>query len=253
MRLSITFNTFDVLNHNLSIYHRIIDSIQQGKKLLAILLDPDKVDLSHVAALSEKLNKKADFIFVGGSTVENGATEKLIEELKKSTQLPIVLFPGDYAQISDKADAVLFLSLLSGDNPEYLIHQQVKSIPKLRNSSLEIIPTGYILIDGGVQTSVQKVSNTKPISQKNVELIVNTALAGQYAGKKLIYLEAGSGAKQAVDTTIIKKVKSELNIPLIVGGGFRTKQQLIDAYDAGADLVVVGTAFEEDNLWFETI
>lgn len=217
------------------------------------MLDPDKVQLHNVTTLVEKFNNKADFIFVGGSTVENRATEKLVETLKKSTQLPIVLFPGDYTQITDKADAILFLSLLSGDNPEYLIHQHVKSIPKLKNSSLEIIPTGYILVDGGIETSVQKVSNTKPISQKNIELIVNTALAGQYAGKKLIYLEAGSGAKESISKEIIKSVKTVLNIPVIVGGGIRTKQQLHNAYNAGADLVVVGTAFEVDIDFFKTI
>ncbi|MDY7394789.1 geranylgeranylglyceryl/heptaprenylglyceryl phosphate synthase [Aureibaculum sp. 2210JD6-5] len=237
----------------MNIYQYINDDIQKGKKLLAILLDPDKVQLQNISTLSKKFNKRADLIFVGGSTVQNGLTEKLVEALKKETQLPIILFPGDYTQITYKADALLFLSLLSGDNPEYLIHQQVKSIPKLKNSSLEIIPTGYILIDGGVETSVQKVSNTKPISQKNVELVVNTALAGQYAGKKLIYLEAGSGAKESVSEEIIKSVKTALNIPLIVGGGIRTKLQLNNAYNAGADLVVVGNAFEEDNLWFNTI
>ena len=222
---------------------------------MAILLDPDKIELEMqcIGSLVEKINENADLIFVGGSTVENGATEKLVEALKKFTQLPILLFPGNYTQISDKADALLFLSLISGDNPEYLIHQQVKSIPRLKNSTLEIIPTGYILIDGGIITSVQKVSNTKPISQKNIELVVNTAMAAQYAGKKLIYLEAGSGAKEVVKKEIIKTVKLEVNIPIIVGGGIRTKKQLENAYNAGADLVVVGTAFEQDNLWFDTI
>ena len=239
----------------MNIYQHITDSVQQGKKLLAILLDPDKIDIETqcIATLIAKINNKADFIFVGGSTVDYGATEKLIEAIKKVTQLPIVLFPGDYTQISDNADAILFLSLISGDNPEYLIHQQIKSIPKLKNSSLEIIPTGYILIDGGLETSVQKVSNTKPILQQNIELIVNIALAGEYAGKKMIYLEAGSGAMEAVSKEIITTLKKTIKIPLIVGGGIRTKQQLKNAYASGADLVVVGTAFEEDNLWFENI
>ncbi|MET2986267.1 geranylgeranylglyceryl/heptaprenylglyceryl phosphate synthase [Aureibaculum conchae] len=237
----------------MNILEHITDSIYQSKKLLAILLDPDKIQLQNIALISEKINEKADFIFVGGSTVNVGATEKLVEALKKHTQLPIVIFPGDYTQITDKADAILFLSLLSGDNPEYLIYQQVKSVSKLKNSSLEIIPTGYILIDGGVETSVQKVSKTTPISQNDTRKIVDTALAGQYAGKKLIYLEAGSGAENSVNPAIIKKVKKELRIPLIVGGGIRTQQQLKNAYDSGADLVVVGTAFEENNLWFDTI
>jgi len=239
----------------LNIYEHITDAIQQQKKLLAVLLDPDKIaiDIQGITSLVEKFKNKVDFVFVGGSTVENGATENLVVEIKKHSHLPIVLFPGDFTQISDKADAMLFLSLISGDNPEYLIHQQVKSIPKLKNASLEIIPTGYILIDGGVKTSVQKVSNTKSILQKDVELILNTALAGEFGGKKLIYLEAGSGALEVVGEEIIKNVKGALKIPLIVGGGIRTKKQLENAYNAGADLVVVGTAFEEDNLWFDRI
>ena len=237
----------------MNILEHITDSIYQSKKLLAILLDPDKLQLQNIALISEKINEKADFIFVGGSTVNQGATEKLVEALKKHTQLPIVLFPGDYSQITNKADAILFLSLLSGDNPEYLIHQQVKSVSKLKNSSLEIIPTGYILIDGGVETSVQKVSKTTPISQNDTRKIVDTALAGQYAGKKLIYLEAGSGADNSVNPSIIKMVKEELGIPLIVGGGIRSQQQLKNAYDSGADLLVVGTAFEENDLWFENL
>ncbi|MCL4128845.1 UNVERIFIED_CONTAM: hypothetical protein GTU68_057882, partial [Idotea baltica] len=226
----------------------IISASQQSKKLLAILLDPDKITLEaqSIFELTSKINNKADFIFVGGSTVNQGVTEKLVEFLKENTRLPIILFPGDYTQVSNIADAILFLSLLSGDNPEYLIHQQIKSIPKLRNTALEVISTGYILIDGGVETAVQRVSNTKPIPQDEVELIINTALAGQYAGKHLIYLEAGSGASQVVDLEIITKVKTALRIPLIVGGGIRTKEQLKNAYNAGADLVVIGTAFEQD-------
>ena len=239
----------------MNIHKHIAESIQHDKKLLAILLDPDKIDVNThcIASLGEKINKNADFIFVGGSTVEKGITENVVKALKKNTQLPIILFPGDYSQITNNADALLFLSLISGDNPEYLIQQQVKSIPKLKKSSLEIIPTGYILIDGGVETSVQKVSKTIPISQQNSEQIVNTALAGQYAGKKLIYLEAGSGAKVVVSVDIIKKVKSALTIPLIVGGGIKTKQQLKNAYDAGADIVVIGTAFENDMNFFNTL
>lgn len=237
----------------MNIYQHITDSVQKGKKLLAILLDPDKTEAQYITLLVKEINKKADFIFVGGSTVDLGATEKLVAALKKSTHLPIILFPGDYTQISDNADAVLFLSLLSGDNPEYLIHQQVKSIPKLKNSSLEVISTGYILIDGGVKTSVQKVSNTEPISQKEVEFILNTALAGQYAGKKLIYLEAGSGALEVVSEEIIKTVKGALKIPLIVGGGIRTKEQLNKTYNSGADIVVIGTAFEENIQFFNRL
>lgn len=231
----------------------IINSKKEGKKLLAVLLDPDKVKLDEVESLIQKIKNKADFIFVGGSTVTNGDTQKLVEQLKIFTTIPIVLFPGDTSQITDVADAILFLSLISGDNPEYLIKQQLKSVIALQKTALEIIPTGYILIDGGVETAVQRVSGTKPILQDNVELIRQTAIAGMYLGKQLIYLEAGSGATEAVSQKIIKKVAEKISIPLIVGGGIRTKKQIDDAYNAGADLIVIGTAFEENNLFFNEI
>ncbi len=236
---------------SISILQYILNSKKEGKKLLAILLDPDKINLIDVEQIVEKIHKKAAFIFVGGSTVSNGDTDNLVQKIKKFTKIPIVLFPGDYTQLTNEADAVLFLSLISGENPEYLINQQLKSVSFLQKSSLEIIPTGYILIDGGVETSVQKVSNTIPIDQLNIELASHTALAGMYMGKQLIYLEAGSGATEAVSQKIIKKVAENLSIPLIVGGGIRTKEQLNNAYNAGADLVVIGTAFEENNQLFD--
>ncbi|HBK70338.1 MAG TPA: geranylgeranylglyceryl/heptaprenylglyceryl phosphate synthase, partial [Flavobacteriaceae bacterium] len=163
---------------NKSMLQHIINSKKEGKKLLAVLLDPDKVKLDEVESLIQKIKNKADFIFVGGSTVTNGDTQKLVEQLKIFTTIPIVLFPGDTSQITDVADAILFLSLISGDNPEYLIKQQLKSVIALQKTALEIIPTGYILIDGGVETAVQRVSGTKPILQDNVELIRQTAIAG---------------------------------------------------------------------------
>ena len=235
----------------MSIYKQILQSISKGEKLLAILLDPDKVNLDEVSQFIQKINNKADFIFVGGSTVSNGDTDNLVEKLKEFTKIPIVLFPGDYTQITNRADALLFLSLISGENPEYLIKQQLKSVPFLQKSSLEIIPTGYILIDGGTETSVQKVSNTIPIDQNNIDLVSYTAIAGMYMGKQLIYLEAGSGATEVVNQAIINKVSKNISIPLIVGGGIKTKKQLDDAYNAGADLVVIGTAFEENNKLFD--
>lgn len=235
----------------MSIYQYILQSISKREKLLAILLDPDKINVEDLLILTQKISNSVDFIFVGGSTVSNGDTDRLVQKLKENTKLPIVLFPGDYTQITNKADALLFLSLISGENPEYLIKQQLKSVPTLQKSDLEIIPTGYILINGGVETSVQKVSNTIPIDQLNIELINRTALAGMYMGKQLIYLEAGSGATEAVSQPIIKEVSENISVPLIVGGGIRTKKQLDDAFNAGADLVVIGTAFEENNQLFE--
>ena len=221
----------------------------KGEKLLAILLDPDKTSLHEIPSIIQRIeNLKAQYIFVGGSYVENGITQKFVKVLKQHSKLPVVLFPGDYTQITNDADALLFLSLLSGRNPEYLIEQQIKSVPLLQNSTLEIIPTGYILIDGGTQSSVLKISKTTPISQQNIELATATAIAGVYKGKQLIYLEAGSGAKLPVNEKIIATVKTNINVPLIVGGGIRTKQQLENTFKSGADMVVIGTAFEKELL-----
>ena len=222
-------------------------SSKKGEKLLAILLDPDKTTISEIPSISKRIeNLKANFIFVGGSFVEKGITDIFVQKLKEFTNISIVLFPGDYSQVTNKADALLFLSLLSGRNPEYLIEQQIKAVPFLKNSSLEIIPTGYILIDGGTNSSVLKVSKTTAIPQNNIDLAVGTAVAGMYKGKQLIYLEAGSGAKFPVNSGLISAVKKNINIPLIVGGGIRTKEQLNNAYKSGADVVVIGTAFENN-------
>jgi putative glycerol-1-phosphate prenyltransferase len=228
-------------------------SKKQGAKLVALLLDPDKIVSKNIPRISKKINEnKIDFIFVGGSTVAPFETERFISALKKNTSKPIIIFPGDSNQITDTADGILFLSLLSGDNPEYLIHQQVRAAPILKKTNLEIIPTGYILIDGDNETAVQKVSQTKPIAQGDISKITATALAGMYMGKQLIYLEAGSGAKTAVNTKIILEIAKAISIPIIVGGGIRSTKGIQNAFDAGADIVVIGTAFEENTNFFQT-
>lgn len=231
-----------------SILQHIQKAKEKGEKLLAILLDPDKLSQDTIAEIIDQIHhKKVDFLFVGGSVVKKGITAKFVQNLKKISQIPIVIFPGDFEQITHEADAILFLSLLSGRNPEYLIEQQIKSVPAIKKSNLEVISTGYILIDGGKETAVQRVSNTKPISQKNCALIVQTACAGMYAGKQVIYLEAGSGALQPVNPKIIQEVRENITIPIIVGGGIKTKNQLQKAYQNGADLVVIGNGFEENK------
>jgi len=238
----------------MNIYQNILSAKQQNNKLLAVLIDPEKMDIKNIPSFFEKVHQSiATHIFIGGSTDKNNLTESVVIAIKKVTQLPIVLFPGDVNQVTNKADGILFLSLISGRNPEYLIEQQVKAVPFLKKSNLEIISTGYILIDGGKETAVQRVSKTKPIPQSAINTIVHTALAGQYSGKKLIYLEAGSGAAVPADAIIIESLKENLSIPLIVGGGIRTKQQLNTAFKSGADLVVIGTAFENDERFFEDL
>lgn len=237
-----------------AIYKNIQGNSKAGKKLLAILIDPDKFSIENTFNFIKKVNQSiATHIFVGGSTVDEGVTDVLVSELKKHTNLPIVLFPGDITQISNNADALLFLSLLSGRNPEYLIGKHVKAISKLKASPLEVIPTGYILIESGKITAVEEVTNTKPILRKNIENIVDTAKAGQFLGMKLIYLEAGSGAIKPLTSPIIETVKSELQIPLIVGGGIKSKLQIENAYNSGADMVVIGTAFENDESFFDEL
>lgn len=221
----------------------ILQKIQQTSHRLAVLIDPEDF-IENLADFLKKIPDETAFLFVGGSQVETGKTQRLVRDLKASTRLPIVLFPGDFTQLSPDADAVLFLSLLSGNNPEYLIHQHVKAVDTLENSNLEIIPTGYILIEGGCETSVKKVSKTTPIPAAEIRQIVKTALAGQYMGKQLIYLEAGSGATYPVPLQVISAVKKALKIPLLVGGGIKTSLQKEAAFQAGADLVIMGTAFE---------
>ncbi|MDI9310911.1 MAG: geranylgeranylglyceryl/heptaprenylglyceryl phosphate synthase [Limnohabitans sp.] len=233
------------------LYEEILSAKIKGVKLLAILIDPDKVELSQISSLTEKIKlSPTTHIFIGGSIVENNIISDLIIELKKHTELPILIFPGHPSQISEQADGLLFLSLLSGRNPDYLIEHHINSVEILQNSKLEIIPTGYILIDGGKETAVQRVSKTQPIERRNVDLAYKTAKAGEYLGKKLIYLEAGSGALLPVPLEIIHKVSKSITIPLIVGGGITSKEAIESAFIAGADMVVIGTAFENDINFF---
>jgi putative glycerol-1-phosphate prenyltransferase len=229
------------------IYQQILKAKGQKNKLLAVLLDPDKIQEQSIRGIVDSLDpKRVDFLLVGGSTVANGTTEKVVKEIKSLCEIPVLLFPGDYSQVSAYADGLLYLNLLSGRNPEYLVEQQVKAVPAIRSSGLEVIPTAYLLIDGGVETAVQRVSNTKPMDPKDVERIEDTACAGMYMGNKLIYLEAGSGARQPVPEGVIRRVAGSTDLPLLVGGGIRSKSQLEQAYASGADIVVIGTAFEEN-------
>jgi putative glycerol-1-phosphate prenyltransferase len=238
----------------MDIYSNIRTSVAVNKRLLAVLIDPDKMELDNVEAIVAKINESiATHIFVGGSEVDEGITETLVKAIKLYTTLPIVLFPGDVTQITNEADGILFLSLISGRNPDYLIGKHIEAVSKLTKTQLEILPTGYLLIENGKQTAVERVSNTKPLVRSNIQQIVDTAKAGELLGMKLIYLEAGSGATHPIESEIISAVKEELSIPLFVGGGIRTKAQLQVAYNAGADLVVIGSAFEKNPYFFEQL
>jgi phosphoglycerol geranylgeranyltransferase len=237
----------------LNIHQQILEAKNNGQKLLSILLDPDKIVLENLDHLLDKINQSpATHIFVGGSIVQATILEDLIAQLKQKTNLPVVIFPGDPSQISPQADAILFLSLLSGRNPDYLIEYLVPAAKILKKTNLEIISTGYILIESGNETAVARVSKTKPLNRENLDLVLATAQAGEMLGNKLMYLEAGSGAKNAVPLKMIQLIAQNIEIPIIVGGGIVDLHGIQNAYKAGADLVVIGTAFENDSHFFES-
>lgn len=227
----------------MNVYKTILTNIAQHKKMLAVLLDPDKCvgDIRKQVVDSFK-SAMPDFIFIGGSKTSNSIHE-LLHSLQ-GIQVPKVLFPGDASQFSPQADALLFLSLISGRNADYLIGQHVSSSKTIKESAIEVIPIGYILIDGGKETAVKKISKTIPIPASDIELGTSTAIAGELLGLKMTYLEAGSGAENPVSVEMIQCVKREISHPLIVGGGIKTLEQLKSALSAGADLCVVGNLFE---------
>ena len=236
-----------------SIYDSIYFAKANGTKLLAILLDPDKINWEETDILIQKIiDSPATHILVGGSVVVTDNISRLIETLKLC-RLPICIFPGHPSQISNNADGILILSLLSGRNPDFLIQHHVDSAKTLKNSGLEIIPTAYLLIDGGTESAVKVVSKTMPLDQNNIDEIVSTSIAGQLLGNKLIYLEAGSGAANRVSDEIIAAVCEDVDIPILVGGGITSALQIKQAYEAGATMVVIGTAFENNVNFFETL
>ena len=228
----------------MTLYKTILLYREANRKMLAVLLDPDQCRGSILASTVAVMKSNIpDFIFVGGSHTVS-SVDSLIELLKDEVKTNIVLFPGNVSQFSPKADAMLYLSLLSGRNAEFLIGQHLNSAIAIKKSNVQVIPTGYLLIDGGKPSSVEYISNTRPIPRDKKEIALSTAVAGELLGMRMIYLEAGSGAEVAVPTEMIKYVSRGLSLPLIVGGGIKTTEQLTDAFDAGADIVVVGNAFE---------
>ncbi|MBE0653892.1 MAG: geranylgeranylglyceryl/heptaprenylglyceryl phosphate synthase [Bacteroidales bacterium] len=215
-------------------------------KQLAILIDPDNCTPGNVLKIiNESREAQVDYIFVGGSLLFH-SLDDCISLIRSACEIPIVLFPGNVMQISENADAILFLSLISGRNPEYLIGHHVVAAPFLKRSGLEILPTAYILIENGKQTSVQYMSNTSPIPADKPEIAIATAMAGEMLGLRYIYLEAGSGASNHVGQTIVSRVKENTSVPLIVGGGITSAENAAELYNAGASLLVVGNAIEKD-------
>jgi len=226
----------------------VYQSIFEAKhKQIAVLVDPDKHTEESLQKLCNNINQsKVDFILVGGSLLLKNNFDSTIEYLKQHTKLPVIIFPGSNFQVSDKADAILFLSLVSGRNPEYLIGQHVTAAPLIKASNIEVIPTAYLLIDGGRISSTSYITQTVPIPNNKPDIAVATALAAEMLGMKIIYLEAGSGAENTVSQELIKAVKTAVKIPVIVGGGIRTASSAKDIFDAGADIIVVGNALEDN-------
>lgn len=223
---------------------RFYENIKK-KKGFAMLVDPDKSSPEQIGRLTKLFETAApDVILVGGSLLMN-PIEPVVELLKASTHVPVYLFPGDVTQLSDRADGILLLSLISGRNPDFLIGNHVIAAPRLRRSGIDVIPTGYMLIENGHSTSVEYVSNTRPIPAGKTDLAVATALAGEMLGMQMLYLEAGSGAARTVGIDMIRAIRAAVDIPLVVGGGIRSTDEASRVYDAGADLVVIGTFLEE--------
>jgi len=228
------------------VFEEITKQVSLGKKLIALLIDPDKSTRPSIEQLSKNDGFSGlDYIFVGGSLVQKNV-EYTISIIREYSDLPIILFPGSILQVSPQADALLFLSLISGRNADFLIGSHVIIAPFLYEIDLDVIPTGYMLIDGGKPTSVSYMSNTNPIPSDKDDIAVATALAGEMLGLKMIYCDTGSGAQKQVPISMIKSIKSKLKIPLIIGGGIRTEEAANNAILAGADMLVLGSIAEND-------
>ncbi|MEI6852268.1 MAG: geranylgeranylglyceryl/heptaprenylglyceryl phosphate synthase [Bacteroidota bacterium] len=232
----------------MKIFKSIIDNLATGKKLFSVLIDPDKSCTSNLQeACKASSRAKVDYFFIGGSLITNDTITSCIKVLRDNSDIPIVIFPGNTMQVHKDADAILFLSLISGRNPEMLIGKHVIAAPYIKQYGLEVIPTGYMLIESGRPTTALYMSNTIPIPHDKDDIAVCTALAGEMLGLKMIYMDAGSGAMNHIGLSMIGKVKKNISIPLIIGGGIRTAQQAKDIYSAGADMIVIGNAVEKNT------
>ena len=229
-------------------YHSLAERKRNGKKSFALLIDPDKVNDGDIVVLAKQaLSAKVDYLFVGGSLVVSNYLDACVQLIKKHCDIPVILFPGSPSQISRHADALLYLSLISGRNADLLIGQHVVSASLVKQSGLEIMPTGYMVIDGGAPTTVSYISNAAPIPSDKSDIAVCTAMAGEMLGMKLIFMDAGSGAKCPISEEMIARVSKIISVPLIVGGGITDPEKAFFNCKAGADVVVVGNAIEKDN------
>ncbi len=229
------------------IYQSLTEKKAKGEKSFAVLIDPDKVDARAIDELMPPIMEaKVDYLLVGGSLVISNRLDEVVQQIKKHCNLPVILFPGSPSQISKYADALLYLSLISGRNADLLIGQHVISAPFVRQSGLEIISTGYMVIDGGAPTTVSYISNASPIPSDKNEIALCTAMAGEMLGMKLIYMDAGSGARRPIPESMIEKVAEIIEAPLVVGGGIAEPEKAYLNCKAGADMIVIGNAIEKD-------
>jgi len=232
----------------IKIYKSLEERKKTGHKSFAVLIDPDKVNHSLLDELMDlSTSAHVDYFLVGGSLVISNHLDDVVKHIKDNCSIPVILFPGSPTQISKYADALLYLSLISGRNPELLIGQHVVSAPAVRQSGLEILSTGYMVVDGGAPTTVSYISNASPIPHDKNEIAMCTAMAGEMLGMKLIYMDAGSGAKRPISESMIESVAKKIEMPLIVGGGIIEPEKAYRNCKAGADVIVVGNAIEKDS------
>ena len=232
----------------MNLYKTILKNKESNKKSFALLIDPDKQEETQLISVVKKAeNANVDYFFVGGSLLTNDSLDSCLSTIKKHSSIPTVLFPGNAMQVNNKADGILFLSLISGRNADMLIGKQVITAPILKQSTLEVMPTGYILVDSGKPTTASYMSNTTPIPHDKNDVAACTALAGEMLGLKMIFMDGGSGAYNPISEEMIKKTSNSINIPLIVGGGINSGNKAKANCLAGADIIVVGDAIEKDN------
>lgn len=232
-----------------SIYTNLQQAKSEGKKKFVVLIDPDQLRLNNLDNIIQlAVDAKVDYFFIGGSLIVNNVLDECLSQIGKACDIPKILFPGNSLQLSYRADGILFLSLISGRNPELLIGRHVNTAPYIKMSPLEVLSTGYMLIDGGNTTTVSYISNTSPIPASKDDIALCTAMAGEMLGLKLIYMDAGSGAVNPISTSMIEAVSGGIDIPLIIGGGIRSPQKAAENVAAGADVIVVGNAIEKDPI-----
>lgn len=224
----------------------------RGQRQFALLVDPDRVTANELAGLAARAQKSGvDLFFVGGSLLVNDTLVDCVQTIKDNCDIPVVLFPGDNMQVAPNADAILLLSVISGRNAEMLIGKHVVAAPRLKHSGLEIIPTGYMLIDSGRPTTASYMSNSQPIPRDKDDIALCTAMAGELLGMGCVFMDGGSGAENSVTESMIRSVAGNISVPLIIGGGIRTPEMTRAKFEAGADIVVVGNAIEKESALLE--